>query len=446
MVLEREAPAARHASGSGTGQVIAVKLATPKSVQKLWKALYERAKREAGLRFYSLYDKVHRGDVLAHAYALCRANKGAAGPDGVTFEDIEQSGGPGPMLARLAEELKTKQYKPGPVRRVYIPKANGGERPLGIPDISDRVVAMAVKLVLEPIFEADFDADSYGFRPGRDAHQALAAIRESIADGMVWLVDADVSKCFDTIPHDKLMRTVASRVVDGSMLALVKKFLTAPVIDERDGGRRTRPRAGTPQGGPASPLLANIYLHLLDRNLRRHVERGELQGRLVRYADDFVVLCPRHPHRERAWVEQLMKRLGLTLHPDKTRVVHVGKEWVDFLGYRVRRRPSGRIALDISKKAMSRIRDELRVSTRRTFLPLEELVSELNVYIRGAGEYFRLAEPRTLWNLDRFVLARIARWARHKRVRRLPEWSLARGTLLYREHGLVTWWRRKQPT
>jgi group II intron reverse transcriptase/maturase len=423
-----------------------VKLATPERVQKLRKALYERAKRNPGLRFYSLYDKVYGTDVLAHAYALCRANAGAAGPDGVTFEDIEKGGGPGQMLARLAEELRTKQYAPGPVRRVYIPKANGGERPLGIPDIRDRVVAMALKLVLEPVFEADFDADSYGFRPRRDAHQALAAIRESIAAGMTWVVDADVSKCFDTIPHDKLMRTVAERVVDGAMLALVKKFLTAPVVDERDGGRRTRPRAGTPQGGPASPLLANIYLHLLDRSFRRHVGRGALRGRLVRYADDFVIVCPRPPRVEREWVGGLMAKLGLTLHPDKTRVVHVGDEWVNFLGYRIRRRPSGRVALDISEKAMSRIRDTLREVTRRTFLSQEELVAELNPYIRGAGAYFRLAEPRTLWNLDRFVLARIARWARHKHVRRLPEWSLARGTPLYREHGLATWWRRKQPT
>jgi RNA-directed DNA polymerase len=176
----------------------------------------------------------------------------------VTFEDIERSGGPGPMLARLAEELKTRQYTPGPVRRVYILKTNGGERPLGIPDIGDRVIAMAVKLVLEPIFEADFEADSYGFRPGRDAHQAFAAIRESITDRMVWVIDGGVSKCFDTIPHDKLLRTVASRVVDGSLLALVKKFLTAPVVDERDGGRRTRPRLAVARehlSAPARPEL-----------------------------------------------------------------------------------------------------------------------------------------------------------------------------------------------
>ncbi len=163
-------------------------------------------------------------------------------------------------------------------------------------------------------------------------------------------------------------------------------------------------------------------------------------------ATHLVLLSPRHPVRERQWLGRLVERLGLTLHPDKTRVVHVGNEWVSFLGYRVRRRANGRVALDISKKAMSRIRDELREQTRQTFLTLDELISELNEYIRGAGEYFRLAEPRTLWNLDRFVLARIARWSRHKRVRRLPEWSLARGIPLYREHGLLTWWRRKQPT
>jgi len=421
-----------------------MKLATPTKVQELRKALYERAKREPGFRFYSLYDKVYREDVLAFAFALCRANKGAAGPDGTTFEDIERSGGSGPLLARLAEELRTKKYRPGPTRRVYIPKANGGERPLGIPDIRDRTVAMAVKLVLEPIFEADFDPDSFGFRPGRDAHQALAAVRESVVRGMEWVIDADVSKCFDTIPHGKLMKVVASRVVDGSMLALVRMFLAAPVIDEREGGRRTRPRMGTPQGGPASPLLANIYLHLLDRNFRKHVERGELQGRLVRYADDLLIVCPREPARELAWLSRLLERMELTLHPEKTRIAHARHEWIDFLGFRVHRRPNGAFALDVARKTMTRIRDRLRATTRRTFLSLDELVAELNEYILGAREYFGRAQPKTLWNLDRFVLARIARWARHKHARRPPVWSLARGAPLYREHGLATWWQRRQ--
>jgi group II intron reverse transcriptase/maturase len=262
---------------------------------------------------------------------------------------------------------------------------------------------------------------------------------------MAWVIDADLSKCFDTIPHDKLMKVVATRVVDGSMLALIKMFLVAPIEDEREGGGRTRPRAGTPQGGPLSPLLANLYLHLVDRNFRKRVERGELHGRLVRYADDITVVSRDPPGPELAWLYTVMQRLGLTLHPEKTRVVDARKEWVDFLGYRVRSRGRRYVVLDIAKKAMKRIHERLRGITRRTYLSLEELIGELILYIRGAGNYFSLARPRTLWNLDRFVLARIARWARRKRVRRLPVWSLARGRLLYREFGLVTWWRRQQP-
>ena len=260
-------------------------LTTPAPIRDLQRALYLRAKKEPRFRAYALYDKVYRPDILVHAYALAKANGGAPGPDGVTFEEIEASGR-SMLLEELREELKTKTYRPGPVRRVYIPKLNGGERPLGIPNIRDRVVQTAVKLLLEPLFEADFEPDSYGFRPKRAAHDALDAIRAALHEGMCWVIDADVTAYFDTIPHDRLMTTVAQRVVDSAMLALVKRFLEAPIVDERDGGRPRCAQQGTPQGGVISPLLANVYLHLLDRNFRKRVQRGDLQGRLVRYADD----------------------------------------------------------------------------------------------------------------------------------------------------------------
>jgi RNA-directed DNA polymerase len=303
---------------------IVATLGTPTKLRELQRALYLRAKKEPKLRFYSLYDKVYRPDILAHAYALAKANGGATGPDGMTFEEIEASGGTA-LLEELHDELKTKRYRPGPVRRVYIPKLSGGERPLGIPNIRDRVVQTAAKLVLEPIFEADFDPDSYGFRPKRSAHQALAAIRQALEQGMYWVIDADLSAYFDMIPHDHLMKAVAERVVDGAMLALIKRFLEAPIVDERDGGNPRRNRQGTPQGGVVSPLLANLYLHLLDRNFRRRVEHGEFTGRLIRYCDDFVVLIPRPPEAEMAWMEKIVSRLGLKLHPEKTHIRNTRK-------------------------------------------------------------------------------------------------------------------------
>jgi RNA-directed DNA polymerase len=273
---------------------IVATLETPARIRDLQRALYRRAKKDAHFRAYAIYDKVHRADILAHAYACAKANGGAPGPDGVTFKEIEACGR-AVLLEELREELSTKTYRPGPVRRVYIPKLNGGERPLGIPNIRDRVVQTVVKLLLEPLFEADFEADSYGFRPKRAAHQALDAIREALDAGMYWVIDADVTAYFDTIPHDRLMKTVAQRVVDRAMLALVKRFLEAPVLDERENGRPHRTREGTPQGGVISPLLSNVYLHLLDRNFRLRVQRGDLQGRLVRYADD---CAPRRREQE----------------------------------------------------------------------------------------------------------------------------------------------------
>jgi RNA-directed DNA polymerase len=412
-------------------------LETPARLRKLQRALYLRAKSEPHFRAYALYDKVFRPDVLAHAYALAKANGGAPGPDGRTFAEIEAAGRVC-LLEELREELKTQTYRPGPVRRVYIPKLTGGERPLGIPNIRDRVVQAAAKLLLEPLFEADFEPDSFGFRPRRAAHDALDAIRAALQEGMYWVIDADVTAFFDTIPHDRLMKTVAVRVVDGAMLALVKRFLEAPIIDDRDGGRPRRPRQGTPQGGVISPLLANVYLHLLDRNCRRHVQRGDLQGRLVRYADDFVLLTPRRPDRELAWVRQLLARLGLTVHTEKTRVLDVRRDDFVFLGHTHRWR-FHRLYLDVGPKAHRRIRDELRRQTRVTGPTLAALIAELNPYIRGARQYFRRVRRRTLGKLDRFVEQRVARWWARKHASRRPAWSLVHGDALWRQHGLERW-------
>lgn len=412
-------------------------LETPARIRDLQRALYRRAKKEPHFRAYAIYDKVYRPDILRHAYALARANGGAPGPDGSTFEEIE-AGGRDVLLEELREELKTKTYRPGPVRRVYIPKLNGGERPLGIPNIRDRVVQTAVKLLLEPLFEADFVADSYGFRPKRGAHDALDAIREALAAGMCWVIDADVTAYFDTIPHDRLMTTVAQRVVDRAMLALVKRFLEAPVIDDRDDGRPHRTRQGTPQGGVISPLLANVYLHLLDRNFRLRVQRGELPGRLVRYADDFVLLSPHRPDRALAWLQQLMTRLGLTLHPDKTRVLDVRHDDFVFLGHTHRWR-FNRLYLNVSPKALQRIHDELRRKTRRTWLSLDSMIADLNPYIRGARHYFRRVRRRTLYKLDGFVNQRLARWWARKHGARRPAWSLVSQDALRCHHGLERW-------
>lgn len=413
-------------------------LATPEKLRDLQRALYMRAKKEPKFRFYALYDKVYRQDILEHAYRLARANGGAPGPDGVTFEQIEEIG-PTVMLEELRDALKTKTYRPGLVRRVYIPKLSGGERPLGIPNIRDRVVQTAAKLVLEPIFEADFDPDSYGFRPRRDAHQALDAVKEALDQGMYWVIDADLASYFDTIPHDRLMKAVAERVVDGSMLALVKMFLETPIVDERDGGRPRRNSLGTPQGGAISPLLANIYLNLLDRNFRRREALGEVQGRLVRYADDLVVLAPKPPDATLQWMQSLLQRMGLSLNPEKTKVkLMVENERFDFLSYQ-HRRWRGRLFLDIADKAHRRTKDELRRITRCTWLSLDELVEELNAYIRCARDYFRRVRRRTLRKLDIFVEVRVARWWSRKHSRPQPAWWLVQKGALWRQHGLERW-------
>lgn len=273
-------------------------LVTPLKIRTLQRKLYAKAKQDPGYRFYALYDKVTRADLLHYAYRLVRSNKGAPGIDGVSFTDIEAEEGIEHFLAKLAEEVQNKSYRPLPVRRVMIPKPDGSLRPLGIPTIRDRVVQMAVKLIIEPIFESDFCDWSYGFRPKRSGHDAVDDVTGALHKGYCQVIDADLSKYFDSIPHAKLLAVVAERIADGGILHLIKQWLKAPVVEQdKDGKKRfisgKNNRCGTPQGGVISPLLSNLYLHLIDRIWERHDLERKYAARLVRYADDLVLLCRR---------------------------------------------------------------------------------------------------------------------------------------------------------
>jgi RNA-directed DNA polymerase len=312
-------------------------LETPEKIRNLQRKLYCKAKAERAFRFYILYDKICREDVLRHAYALARANAGAPGVDGTTFEAIDASGVEA-WLAGLREELVSKTYRADPVRRVTIPKPGGGERPLGIPTIRDRVVQTAVKIVLEPIFEADFEDNAYGYRPRRSAVDAVKETHRLIRRGDTDVVDADLSKYFDTILHADLLKSVARRIVDRHVLHLIKMWLQAPV-EERDGDGTRRmgggktSRRGTPQGGVASPLLANIYMNRFLKHWRLS-RRGEVfRAHVVSYADDFVILSRGCAEEALAWTKAVMTKLGLTLNEAKTSVRDARNERFDFLGY-----------------------------------------------------------------------------------------------------------------
>jgi len=314
-----------------------MRLETPDKIRTLQRKLYCKAKTEPEFRFYLLYDKVCRADILDYAYRLARANAGAPGVDGVTFEQIEAEGADA-WLASLREELVLKTYRPAPVRRVMIPKPGGGERPLGIPTIRDRVVQTAAKLVLEPIFEADFDDGAYGYRPGRSASGAIQEVHRLICRGYTDVVDADLSKYFDTIPHADLLKSVARRISDRHTLRLIKLWLKAPV-EERDGGGKPRmsggktSKCGTPQGGVASPLLANIYMNRFLTHWRRSGRGEAFRAHIINYADDFVILSQRNAVEALAWTKAVMAKLGLTLNEVKTSVKDARTERFDFLGY-----------------------------------------------------------------------------------------------------------------
>jgi len=377
-------------------------LTTPESIRTLQRKLYRKAKQEPACRFHALYDKVYRADILSHAYALVRANQGSAGIDGVTFEAIEEREGVTAFVAELEEALRSKTYKPDPVKRMMIPKSDGSQRPLGIPTIRDRVAQMAVKLVIEPIFEADFCETSYGFRPKKSAHDAVDDVTHSMHTGYTEVIDADLFKYFDTIPHANLMATVAERICDGAILHLIQLWLKAPIIEvDKDGTKRNvgggkGNRKGTPQGGVLSPLLSNLYLHILDRIWERNNLQQRLGARIVRYADDIVILCRRGRSGQAMMVlRQILERLKLTLNEAKTKIVNAHKGSFDFLGFSIwmgKSRKSGKLYPHVqpSRKSLQNIKDRVAELTKRTRTakPLTWIMNEVNTTMRGWVGYF----------------------------------------------------------
>lgn len=376
-------------------------LTTPETIRTLQRKLYAKAKLDPAYRFYALYDKTYREDILSHAWRLVRTNGGSPGMDGVTFETVECGEGVENFLRELARDLQDKTYRAQPVRRVMIPKADGSQRPLGIPTIRDRVTQMAVKLVIEPIFEADFCEHSYGFRPRRSAHDAVDDIANALWAGHTQVIDADLSKYFDSIPHAKLLAVVAERMVDGGILALIKQWLKAPVIGEDENGTRKTVgggkgnSVGTPQGGVISPLLSNLYLHLLDRIWEKHRLKGKLGAHLVRYADDFVVLCKRGVEEPLKVVRHVLERLGLSLNETKTHIVDATNASFDFLGFTLqmsRGAKSGKPYPNVrpSDKSVKKIKTRLTELTQRelTCIPLEDVVRNMNHSLRGWVNYF----------------------------------------------------------
>ena len=399
-------------------------LKTPEKIREFQRKLHQKAKQEKEFRFYLLYDKVYRLDILSHAYRLVRANKGAPGIDGVAFEAIEKAeGGAEKYLESISEELKGKTYKPMPVRRVYIPKSDGGKRPLGIPAIKDRIVQMAAKLVIEPIFEADFQENSYGFRPKRNAHQAIEDITLHLNKGYTQVIDADISKYFDTIPHDKLLKLVTKRIVDKHILKLIKMWLNAPVVEEREDGKKEYRGndKGTPQGGVISPLLANIYLNVLDTLWKVKEIEEKMRARLVRYADDFVVLCKGNTERILEGIKRTTNHLGLSLNEKKTRVVEA-REGFNFLGFNIKvvKNPKTGKTFPLtrpSKKSMKHIRAEIKAMTNRTQLALaeESIIKKVNETVRGWVGYFYFKNcSRDLQQLNEYLKERVRIYLRRK--------------------------------